>query len=115
MGVWQSNQDWIFKTADDSDSTLIYVVNTNENWKIGEENIESVLGGFPDLRDAIETRPLDEGDSGQKWKKGEPDKEGYYTLQRMSSYYYLTAISSSELKQRSNCISIKCNTEILKA
>ena len=91
MDQWQSNDNWEFKT-DDTNSNKIFIVNTDYGPRI------SVLGTF--LNGTIWLRFFDESDNSQKWKKGEPDKEGYYTLINMSTYYFLTAISSSELGDR---------------
>ena len=91
MDQWQSNDNWEFKT-DDTNSNKIFIVNTDYGPRI------SVLGTF--LNGTIWLRFLNESDNSQKWKKGEPDKEGYYTLINKSTYYFLTAISSSELADR---------------
>ena len=90
MDQWQSNDKWEFK-IDDRESWKIFIVNT-------DYEAISVLGNLPN--GTIWLKSFDEGDSSQKWTKGEPDKEGYYTLTSQSTWDLLTAISSSELAKR---------------
>ena len=41
---------------------------------------------------------FEEGKTGQLWKKGEPDAEGYFTLENSEVPKVLTAISESSLE-----------------
>ena len=41
---------------------------------------------------------FEEGNDRQLWKKGEPDAEGYFTLQNSGEPKVLTAISESSLE-----------------
>ena len=90
MDQWQSNDKWEFKT-DVSGSNKIFIVNT-------DYQAISVLGFLPN--GTIWLRFYNESDKSQKWKKGEPDNEGYYTLFNLLTNDFLTAISSSELGNR---------------
>ena len=45
---------------------------------------------------------LVEGKADQLWKKGEPDAEGYFTLQNSGEPKVLTAISESSLEIKGN-------------
>ena len=90
MDQWQSNDKWEFKT-DDTNNNKIFIVNT-------DYQAISVLG--PLSNGTIWLKFIDEGDDSQKWEKGEPDKEGYYTLLNLLTFDFLTAISSSELAYR---------------
>ena len=49
---------------------------------------------------------FEEGKDGQLWKKGEPDAEGYFTLENYKVSKFLTAASltSLELKGNIHCI-----------
>ena len=49
---------------------------------------------------------FEEGIDRQIWKKGEPDAEGYFTIERLENYHevpkFLTAISESGLEIKGN-------------
>ena len=76
---------WIFKPKDDD---LIYIENTNT---------KKVLGSTSDGKVIEEVKV--EGKAEQLWKKGEPDAEGYFTLQNSGQQpKVLTAISESSLE-----------------
>ena len=104
-GLWTSDDEWNFKTKDD----LIYIENISETKVlgtvmtsiVGHFTVKVILGDF--VKD--ETRyPW----FYQLWKKGEPDAEGYYTLENYvwSRDYGLpmimTAISSMSLEVKGN-------------
>ena len=107
-GVWTSDDEWNFKTKDD----LIYIENISETKVLGTVMIQLfghftvkvILGDF--IKD--ETRSTFYPYFYQLWKKGEPDAEGYYTLENYvwSRDYGLpmimTAISSQSLELKGN-------------
>ena len=88
-GVWKSDDLWIFKPKDDD---LIYIENTSK---------AKVLGATSDGKVILED--FEEDKAQQLWKKGNPDEEGYFTLESQI-LYTLTAISSNSsiLKLRGN-------------
>ena len=63
---------------------------------------------------------FEEDKAGQLWKKGEPDSEGYFTLENCSEVKVMTAISESGLEIKGNltlrwklwmptgCLTLKC-------
>ena len=82
-GVWKSDDLWIFKPKD----YMIYIENTSK---------AKVLGATSDGKVIPEVKV--EGNAEQLWKKGEPDTEGYFTLQNSGEPKVLTAISESSLE-----------------
>ena len=87
-GLWTSDDEWNFKTKDD----FIYIENISKTKVLGAKSHGEVI-----LED------FEEGKAEQLWKKGEPDAEGYITLE---NYYvlpkYMTAISESGLEIKGN-------------
>ena len=83
-GLWKSNDSWIFKTKGDD---MIYIENTSKAKVLGATSDGKVIQEF-----------LVEGKADQLWKKGEPDAEGYFTLQNSGEPKVLTAISESSLE-----------------
>ena len=81
--IWVSDETWVFQNKND----LIYI-----------ENIltQKVLGSTNDGKVSLED--YEEGKADQLWKKGEPDAEGYLTLQNSGEPKVLTAISESSLE-----------------
>jgi hypothetical protein len=76
---------WIFKPKGDD---MIYIENTSEAQKV----LEATSDG------KVIQQPLVEGKADQLWKKGEPDAEGYFTLQNSRVPKLLTVISESSLE-----------------
>ena len=83
-GLWKSVDSWTFKTKDDE---VIYIENTSKAKVLGATSDGKVIQEF-----------LVEGKADQLWKKGEPDAEGYFTLQNSGEPKVLTAISESSLE-----------------
>ena len=83
-GVWKSDDLWIFKTKS---YDMIYIENTSKAKVLGAKYDGKVFQEF-----------LVEGKADQLWKKGEPDAEGYFTLQNSGEPKILTAISESSLE-----------------
>ena len=75
---------WNFESKNDG---LICIENTSKT---------KVLGATSDGKVIQEV--LVEGKADQLWKKGEPDAEGYFTLQNSGEPKLLTAISESSLE-----------------
>merc|ERR1719319_767432 len=72
-GVWKSDDLWIFKTKG---YDMIYIENTSKAKVLGAKYDGKVFQEF-----------LVEGKADQLWKKGEPDAEGYFTLQNSVLLY----------------------------
>ena len=79
-GLWTSNEEWNFKAKGD----LIYIENISKTKVFGTTSEGKVI-----LKDVKE----DEDD--QLWKKGEPNAEGYFTLENKKVPKVLTVISTS--------------------
>ena len=88
-GLWRSNDSWIFKTNDDD--RLIYVENTSK-----AKVLETTRDG------KVIQEVFVEGKADQLWKKGEPDAEGYITLENYGVPKVITAISQSDLEIKGN-------------
>ena len=80
-GLWKSDDLWNFKTNEDD---MFYIENTSGTKVLGATSNGKVI-----------QESLVEGKADQLWKKGEPDAEGYFTLQNSGEPKVLTAISSS--------------------
>ena len=83
-GVWKSVDSWNFTIKDDD---WFYIKNNSTT---------KVLGATSDGKVIQEV--FVEGKADQLWKKGEPDAEGYFTLQNYGEPKLLTAISESSLE-----------------
>ena len=88
-GLWRSVDSWIFKTKDDD--RLIYIENTSK-----AKVLETARDG------KVIQEVFVEGKADQLWKKGEPDAEGYFTLENSGVPKVLTAISESDLEIKGN-------------
>ena len=84
-----SDEEWNFKAKDD----LIYIENISKTKTLQAESWEEVV-----LKD------FEEDEAEQLWKKGEPNAEGYFTLESSSVPKVLTATSSNDLKVQGNII-----------
>ena len=83
-GLWKSVDLWLFKPKNDD---LISIENTSKGKVLGATSDGKVIQEF-----------LVEDKAYQLWKKGEPDAEGYFTLQNSGEPKVLTAISESSLE-----------------
>ena len=83
-GVWKSVDTWDFTTKDDD----WFYIRNNSN----EEVFEATSDG------KVIQEVLVGGKADQLWKKGEPDAEGYFTLQNSGEPKVLTAISERSLE-----------------
>ena len=81
-----SNDSWNFKTKED----LIQI----------EYYETEILGTTNEGKIILET--LEEGRNGQLWKKGEPDNEGYFSLENSQVSKVMTAISTRSLEVKGN-------------
>ena len=79
-GLWISDEEWNFKTKDD----LIYIENISNTKVLG-----TTIDGEVILEDFEEDKPE------QLWKKGEPNSEGYFTLESSKVPKVMTAVLSS--------------------
>ena len=82
-----SNDAWNFTTKDD----LIHIENVNKEKILGATNEGKVILGA-----------LEEDRADQLWKKGEPDNEGYFSLENSQVPKVMTAISSNSLEIKGN-------------
>ena len=82
-----SEEEWNFKTQDD----LIYIETVSKPRALGTTSDDKVI-----------LKEFEEGTTEQLWKKGEPDPEGYFTLENYKVPKLLTAISSSILGIKGN-------------
>ena len=91
-GIWKSNDMWNFT----------YKVHTRYEDLICIENINKtkVWGTIYDSKVILEN--FEEGKDGQLWKKGEPNAEGYFTLENFGVPKIITAISESVLEITGN-------------
>ena len=85
--IWVSNETWVFKNKTDlicieNIITKKVLVSTNYS-KVSQEDYE-------------------EGKAQQLWKKGEPNTEGYFTLENFKESKLMTAISPSVLQIKGN-------------
>jgi hypothetical protein len=86
-GLWNSDEEWNFKTKED----LIYIENISKTKVLGTTTDGEVV--LEDFEQDVEK---------QLWKKGEPDAEGYFTLESCNVVKVMTAISESGLKIKGN-------------
>ena len=85
VGAWKSDDNWEFKPQING---LIYIENTSK---------AKVLGSTSDGK-VIEEVKVVKIKAEQLWKKGEPDAEGYFTLQSSGDPKVLTALSEISLE-----------------
>ena len=86
--IWKPEEQWTFVTAE-KDGCTGYIANS-QNPDIG-------LGLSGDS--VIEVTSY-QNDTTQIWKKGEPDRKGYYTLTSVTTQKVLTAISDETIEVR---------------
>ena len=78
-----SDEEWVFKPK----TNLIYIQNILTKKVLGATNDGQVI-----------REDYEEGKAQQLWKKGEPNAEGYFTLENSKEAKIMTAISSSILR-----------------
>ena len=88
-GLWRSSEKWKFKPKEYS--SLIYIENISKTKVLGTTTDGEVV--LEDFEQDVEK---------QLWKKGEPDAEGYFTLESCNVVKVMTAISESGLKIKGN-------------
>ena len=86
-GFWNSNDMWNFTSKED----LICIENINKTKVWGITNDSKVI-----------LENFEEGKDGQLWKKGEPNAEGYFTLENYNVSKFLTAASLTTLELKGN-------------
>ena len=103
--TWQPDGIWIFTNASEKNMQ-------SENWiRIKNKVDNKTLVGFGSKAIANET--FVEGRHIQLWKRGQPDNEGYYTLQNSESQKFITADTYS-LELRGKCIRGRSQTTFTK-
>ena len=91
---WEPYGNWIFTNATERNRQ-------NEKWiRIKDRNYGGFLMVFGSKAVANETV---EGKPGQLWKKGQPNNEGYYTLQNSKLLKLLTA-DTNRFELKGKCI-----------
>ena len=91
-GIWKSNDMWNFTVKEGiPKKELIYVENINETKVLGTTNDGKVI-----------LEIFEEDKAEQLWKKGEPNAEGYFTLENFKFPKLMTGISSSGLEIKGN-------------
>ena len=85
-GHWVSDQDWNFKPGKDG---LIYIESITD---------DQVLEFRQDLDNTVVLEEFEEDKAEQLWKKGEPNADGYFTLENAKVPKIMTGISSSRLE-----------------
>ena len=78
--TWNSNDKWIFNGNDGT------IENTSKK-RLSITADDMTIEEIPSL-----------DNTKQIWKKGDIDKEGYFTLKNESSEKYLTAVSTNDLE-----------------
>merc|ERR1739842_21799 len=97
-GLWMSDEKWNFRTVR---KNLIYIENINKTKVWGTTNKRSVtLESFGEYKYE------------QRWKKGEPNDEGYFTLENYEVPKFMTAISSTALELKDYKVDLICITNI---
>ena len=86
-GIWNSNDMWNFTSKED----LIRIENVNKT---------KVWGSKTDSKVVLEN--FEEDKDEQLWKKGEPNNEGYFTLENYKVSKIVTAASSTILELKGN-------------
>ena len=81
--LWKSDEKWNFQIKDN----LIYIENILQKKVLGTTNYDEVI-----LED------FEEDKAEQLWKKGEPNAEGYFTLENSKVPKIMTGISSTKLE-----------------
>ena len=91
-GLWKSSDMWNFTVKEGvSQKELIYVENINETKVWGTTNDGKVI-----------LEIFEEDKAEQLWKKGEPNAEGYFTLENYEVSKVITATSSNSLELTGN-------------
>ena len=87
--IWTSDEEWVLKTK----NNLIYIENTSTKKVLGTTNECKVI-----------PEDYEEGKTQQLWKKGEPNVEGYFTLENANVTKIMTAnyLNSSILQIKGN-------------
>ena len=81
-GLWKSYDLWKFS----SNADLIYIQNINKSKVLSTTNDNKVI-----------LYNFEQGNAVQVWKKGEPNAEGYFTLENYKAKF-LTAASTNNLE-----------------
>ena len=91
-GLWKSNDMWNFTIKEGvPKEELTYVENINETKVWGTTNDGKVI-----------LEIFEEDKAEQLWKKGEPNAEGYFTLENYKASKVITATSSTSLELKGN-------------
>ena len=97
MTMWDNFDKWNFKIKDDLNQwytrELIYIENSSEG-----KVLEALCNGNVILKN------FEEDKFEQLWKKGEPNAEGYFTLENYKLPKLMTGISSNGLEIKGNLL-----------
>jgi hypothetical protein len=101
-GVWISDEKWNFKTVSArlegkfQFGKFICIENINKTKVLGTKNDKKVI-----------LEKFEEGKHEQLWKKGEPNAEGYFTLENDKVSKFMTATSSTTLEVKGDITKLK--------
>jgi hypothetical protein len=91
-GLWMSDEKWSFKTVNVRyKGELICIENINKTKVLGTKNRSKVI-----------LEKFEEDKHEQLWKKGEPNAQGYFTLENYKVSKVMTATSSTTLELKGN-------------
>ena len=85
--IWKPEEQWTFVSAE-KDGCTGYIANSQKDIGLG-------ISG-----DSVIEVTSYQNDTTQIWKKGEPDRKGYYTLTSVTTQKVLTAISDEIIEIR---------------
>ena len=87
--LWQSNDSWTFSNQTNLNGTFFHIQNNSS---------KTVLAATSTF--TVSEEIFNQNDSQQKWKKGEENSEGYFTLTNVNTQKVLTAISMDSLETK---------------
>ena len=98
-GFWKGSHEWNFRTKMNSVDLIYieYIISSGPPLNITETLILEAKNGAVAFELDIE-----ENKAEQLWKKGEPNAEGYFTLQNSKLLKVMTAASSTNLEIQGN-------------
>jgi hypothetical protein len=90
LNVWKSDDCWALNPLRGRKGNQFYIENTSKDQVLGlvDDNVELVQDG-----------------RGHAWEKGEPNKQGYFTLTNLASQKALSAVSEDCLTVEGNAYS----------
>ena len=93
--LWSSNDEWNITTND----KYFYIENISKKKVLGTKKSHGRIKVIEE--DLVEDKP------GQLWKRGNPDSEGYFTVEISDSLTVMTAIPSNQVAGQKNSLEMK--------